>query len=126
MELLSRLFAPRRRRNQQEIAGRAAEVVEHVLYDIGIDRFLNGSMMLDARLRLRFFAVTAPTGTPPFAIVPLRELPEALVLRAYVADVGLDATAVSRFVPLLVEGLMRELLERSPALRALPPRRTLH
>lgn len=126
MELLSRLFAPRRRRNQQEIAGRAAEVVEHVLYDIGIDRFLNGSMMLDARLRLRFFAVTAPTGAPPFAIVPLRELPEALVLRAYVADVGLDATAVSRFVPLLVEGLMRELLERSPALRALPPRRTLH
>ncbi|OON63381.1 hypothetical protein B0920_08355 [Massilia sp. KIM] len=124
--MLSRLFAPRRRRNQQEIAGRAAEVVEHVLYDIGIDRFLNGSMMLDARLRLRFFAVTAPAGAPPFAIVPLRELPEALVLRAYVDDVGLDATAVSRFVPLLVEGLMRELLARSPALRALPPRRTLH
>lgn len=57
MLLLSRLFAPRRRKNQEDVAGRAAEVIAQVLFDVGIDRFVNGSMLLDRRFRPRFFVV---------------------------------------------------------------------
>ncbi|MBQ5947031.1 hypothetical protein [Massilia sp. ST3] len=120
MELLTRLFAPRRRKTRQEVAGRATEVAQQVLSDIGIDRFLNGTILLDRQFRLRFFSSTPPSSGSALAAIAVRDLPEALILRAYVDDAGLDAATVRRHAPLLADGLMRELLARAPELRALP------
>ncbi|MEH6436015.1 hypothetical protein [Massilia sp. DD77] len=120
MELLTRLFAPRRRKTRQEVAGRAAEVSQQVLSDIGIDRFLNGTILLDRQFRLRFFSAAPPSSGSALATIAVRDLPEALILRAYVEDAGLDAATVRLHAPLLADGLMRELLARAPALRELP------
>ncbi|MBQ5963072.1 hypothetical protein [Massilia sp. ZL223] len=120
MEMLTRLFRPRRRKTQQEVAGRAAEVIRQVLFDVGVDRFLNGTVLLDPQFRLRFLSAAPPAWPESAVILGLRDLPEALILRAYVGEASLDAVALRRHTPLLADGLMRELLARSPALRALP------
>lgn len=122
MDLLLRLFMPRRRKNQQEVAGRAQEVVRQVLFDIGIDRFVNGIVVLDRQFRLRFRSALPPSCFDFLAVVAVRDLPEAVILRAYVGPDGVDAGAVSRHAPLLAEGVMRELLAQSIELRALPLR----
>lgn len=120
---LSRLFAPRRRKNQEDVAGRATEVIAKVLSDIGIDRFLNGSLLLDHQFRPRFFAVL-PTATHEFvATVAVRDLAEAHALRAYVHDAALDAATAACHARLVSAGLMRQMLACSPELRALPARR---
>lgn len=124
MEMLSRLFGPRRRKNQEEIAGRAAHIVVQVLFDVGADRFLNGSIRLDRQFRLRFYAVPPDASLDTLATLSLVELDEACVFRAQVQGAQLDAATVGRHVPFLVDGLMRELRARSPALRALPAARS--
>lgn len=120
MPLLVRLFPPRRRKNREDVAGRAAEVIAKVLRDVGIDRFLNGCLLLDRAFRVRF--VSAPPASPPdvLALVPVRELPEAVILRAYIEDAALDAVELARHTGFLADGLVRELLARAPAFAALP------
>jgi len=121
MPLLARLFAPRHRKNHEDVAGRAAEVIGKVLRDIGIDRFLNGSLLLDRQFRVRFVSTAplAPHGL--LALVAVRELPEALILRAYVHDAALDAVELARHTGFLSDGLIRELRARSPEFDALAP-----
>lgn len=126
MLLLSRLFGPRRRKNQEEVAARAAEVIAQVLFDIGIDRFLNGSLLLDRQFKPRFFAVLPAAMHEYIAVVAVRDLAEAHLLRACVLDAALDAATVRRHAATLSDGLMRELLAGSPELRALPARRQGH
>lgn len=122
MPLLLRLFGPRRRKTQDDVAGRAAEVVVQVLYDVGVDRFLEGSVLLDRRFRVVFYAVP-PIDSPIFqARVAMRELPAACRFRDAVASYGFDA-ALDRHVPGMVDALMHALRERAPALRALPAKR---
>jgi len=122
MALLLRLFGPRRRKTQEDVAGRAAEVVVQVLYDVGVDRFLDGSVLLDRRLRVVFYAVP-PIDSPIFqGRVAVRDLQAACRFRDEVARLGFDA-ALDRHVPPMVDELMQALRERVPALRALPPRR---
>lgn len=108
-----------RRKTQEDVAGRAAEVVVQVLYDIGVDRFLDGTVLLEPRFRVCFYAVPPRRAEACLASVPLRELPEACAFHATVRAAGFDA-ALDRHVPALVEALMRALLARSPALCALP------
>lgn len=124
MPLLAKLFGPRRRKNRDEVAGRAREVIVQVLRDVGIDRFLNGWLLLDAGFRVRFMSAPPAGARELLALVPVRALPEALILRAYVHDAGLDASELARHGGFLADGLMRELLARAPALAALPERRT--
>jgi hypothetical protein len=123
MVLIERLLALRRRKNREEVAGRAAEVIAHVLFDVGVDRFLNGSMLLDRQFRLRFYAVLPPAADDMLAAIALCELPEAQQLRACMADVAFDANVVASHTQSLADGLMRELLACSAELRALPERR---
>ena len=118
--MLTRLFVPRRRKNQQEVAGRAAEVIQQVLFDVGVDRFLNGTVLLDPQFRLRFYSAAPPAWPEGAVLIAISELPEAPILRACAGDAALDAAAVRRHTPLLADGLMRALLARSPGLRALP------
>ncbi len=123
MVSISRLLALRRRKNQEEVAGRAFEVIEHVLFDVGIDRFLNGSMLLDRQFRLRFYAVVPSASDELFAAIAMCDLPEAQVLRTRMVGVAFDADVVAHHLQGLADGLMRELLASSSELRALPERR---
>ena len=126
MEMLSRWFGPRRRKNQEEIAGRAAQIVVQVLFDVGIDRFLNGTVQLDRQFRLHFYAVPPHATRDTLASIPVRELDEARVFHTHVAGtgLGLDSATVGRHAPFLADGLMREMRARSPALCALPASRS--
>ncbi|QOY96241.1 hypothetical protein IM543_10695 [Massilia sp. UMI-21] len=120
MQMSFRLFGPRRRKNQQELAGRAAEVIVHVLFDVGLDRFMAGTMLLDRDFRLRFYAVPPPSSPALLASVALHELEEARVFRARVLGAGIDAPTLAVHARIMADGVMRELRARSPALRALP------
>ena len=120
MQMLFRLFGPRRRKNQQEIAGRAAEVIVHVLFDVGLDRFLAGTMLLDRRFRLHFYAVPPRPSAAILASIAVNELAEARVFRAHVVQAGIDAPNLEIHTRIMADALMRELSARSPALRALP------
>lgn len=120
MHMLFRLFGPRRRKNQEEIAGRAAEIILQVLFDVGVDRFVDGSVLLDQNFRLRFYAVPPRGARGILASVAVAELGAAREFRTQVHDAGLNAPTVLRQAQLLVDELMRELRARSPALRALP------
>lgn len=122
MALLLRLFGPRRRKTQDDVAGRAAEVVVQVLYDVGVDRFLGGSMLLDRRFRLVFYAMP-PIDSPIFqARVAVRELGAARRFADAVDAEGFDA-ALARHVAAIVDELMQALRSHAPALCALPSRR---
>lgn len=123
MVSISRLLALRRRKNQEEVAGRAFDVIAQVLFDVGIDRFLNGSMLLDRQFRLRFYAVVPPASDELFAAIAMCDLHEAQVLRTRMVDVAFDADVVARHLQGLADGLMRELLACSSELRALPEQR---
>lgn len=120
MALLTRLFSMKPKKNQQQIAGRAAAVIDHVIFDVGVDRFVNGTLLLDRKFRLRFFGGTPAPRHGIIAAVPVAELAEARVFRQMVEDVAHGSAAMDLHTGCLVHGLMRELRERSPALRALP------
>jgi hypothetical protein len=117
--MLARLLAARPRKNQQQIAGRAADVIGHVLFDIGVDRFVNGTIMLDKRFRLRFFAGEPVRGPDIIATVALRELAEARVFHSLRADSAGAGVPLDVHIGCVVRGLMRELNAQSPRLRAL-------
>jgi hypothetical protein len=123
MALLTRLFAPRPSKNQQEIAGRAAEVIDHVLFDVGIDTFVNGTLLLDNQFHVRFFGGRPPRGPDVIASVAVDQLDEAREFRTRVHEALLDNSTLNLHTNSVVSGLMRELKAQSEALRALPPER---
>jgi hypothetical protein len=118
--MLTRLLAARTRKNQQQIAGRMAEVVSRVLFDIGVDGFVNGTILVDTRWRVRFFGGTPPRVPGIIAAVALRELHEARLLHQGAPGVAVAGMPPAALVGTIVSGLMRELNGRSPRLRALP------
>ena len=123
MVSIARLLALRRRKNQEEVAGRATEVIAQVLFDVGIDRFFNGSMLLDRQFRLHFYAVVPAASDEMLAAIAMCELPEAQVLRSCTVGAVFDADLVAHHARGLADGVMRELLASSAELRALPEQR---
>ncbi|WP_027868172.1 hypothetical protein [Massilia alkalitolerans] len=123
MQMLIRLFGPRRRKNQEDIAARAAEVIVHVLFDVGLDRFLAGSILLDRQFRLRFYAMAPQPSPAILACIAVRELDEAQVFRAQVLEAGIDAPRLATHTRIMANGIMRALRSQSPALCALPATR---
>lgn len=123
MQMLSSLFGPRRRKNQEEIASRAAEVIVHVLFDVGLDRFLAGTILLDREFRLRFYAVAPQPSPAILASIAVRELDEARAFRARVLEAGIDAPTLAAHSQIMADGIMCALRSRSPALCALPATR---
>lgn len=122
MAWIVQLFVPRRRKNRRELADRAAEVIRHVLFDIGVDRFLNGTLLVDRHYRVRFLSGNVSAGGV-LAAVPVAALSRARALRANAAQLSLLAGLPQAAVALLVEELMAALLAQSALLRALPERR---
>ena len=121
MTWIAQLLIPRRRKNHHEIAGRAAEVIAHVLADIGIDRFLKGTLLVDRQFRVRFVSCAGIAGGV-HAAVRADTLAQARVLRGEEGNL-LDAQALQHQILRLVDELMAVMLAQSATLRALPPRR---
>ncbi|MCA1856343.1 hypothetical protein LE190_10460 [Massilia oculi] len=123
MHMLFRLFGPRRRKNQEDIAIRAAEVIVQVLFDIGLARFLGGTVVLDRQFRIRFYGAPPQPSGDTIASIALRELEEARAFHAHVLRAGIDAPALERQARVMADAILRELRTQSPALRALPAAR---
>jgi hypothetical protein len=120
MALLTRLFLPKQQKNQQQIATRAAAVIDHVIFDVGVENFVNGTLLLDKKFRLRFFGGTPAPDPDVIARVAVSELAEARVFRTMVDEATLDAATLNLHTGCIVRGLMRELRAQSAALRELP------
>jgi hypothetical protein len=123
MHMFFRLLGPRRRKNQEEITGRAAEVIIHVLHDVGLDRYLKGTILLDRQFRLHFYAMPPQPSRTVLASFPVQELHEARSFSAHVQKLGIDGPTLERFTRTMADGFMRELRAQSAALRALPAAR---
>lgn len=119
MAWIARLFMARRRKNQQELTGRVAEVIAKVLFDIGIDRFLNGTLLVDRALRVRF--VSCPGAIDAVhAAVRTDTLVHAQVLRGAHESGMLAAQPRQHQILRMADEVMAAFLTQSAALRALP------
>ncbi|HEX9174191.1 MAG TPA: hypothetical protein VF861_16195 [Telluria sp.] len=128
MASLKRLLARRHPSNQQQTAGRAAEVIEKVIFDVGVETLVNGTLLLDRRFQPRFVGLMPVPRKGVIAAVTVGQVPEAALLRAQVGAALRGPAAPACIVPGrmalpvggLVDGLMREFKAQSPAFRALP------
>jgi hypothetical protein len=118
MRFMTRLFAPSAMHSQQEVAERAARVIDHVIFDLGVERLVQGTVALDARLRPHFFSAQPREVSAVVACVPLARLAEFNAFDPRTAASG----ALREPVAALVDGLLREFRAQSPRFRALPVR----
>jgi hypothetical protein len=116
MRFMTRLFAPTVMHSQQEVAERAARVIDHVIFDLGVERLVQGTVALDARLRPHFFSAEPREVREVAACVPLARLAESGAFDPRTVEAG----TLREPVAALVEGLLREFRAQSPRFRALP------
>lgn len=121
MDWIAQIMIRRRRKNQRELARRAVEVISQVLFDVGVDRFRKGTLVVDYDFRLRF--VTAPVYVPILAEVPVSKLQHARALPTELDASPLGTALLRRRIWYVVRELMTELLAQSEALRELPSQR---
>ena len=91
MQLFSGLLWRSRRLGRDQVAQRAARVLDKAMFDVGIDNFLNGTVMLDQHFRPRFFSATASRQRPGVATVVLSQLDEAQGLQSLACMFDLEA-----------------------------------
>jgi hypothetical protein len=121
MGILKTLFARRRKISQAQVVRRAAAVIDHVIFDVGIDTLVGGTFVLDKTFRLRFVGLPMGRWRGVIASVPVGEIAEADLLRQLGATAPLDMAVLKAHSACLAHAVVRELGSRSPALRALPP-----
>ncbi|MES2758908.1 MAG: hypothetical protein V4693_16150 [Pseudomonadota bacterium] len=117
--LLQRLLA-RKPKSQAHVVTRAAAVIDHVIFDVGIDTLVAGTFVLDKQLRLRFVSVSLARPRGIVAALPVSQVEEAALFRGLGTDVPLDMNVVKQHSACLARAVVRELGSQSPALRALP------
>jgi hypothetical protein len=100
------------------VAERAAQVIERVIFDMGVDRLAQGTFGLDRRCRPYFSSAKAVPGRGGVA-VPLAQLDECAALRA-AAAADADPQVLRTHKAAVVAGLLREFEARSARFRALP------
>lgn len=120
MALLSQLFS-RKPKYQSLVAERAVAVIDHVIYDVGVDALVSGTFILDKKFRLRFIGAPILVGSNVHAAVKVSEIAEAALFRRLDDGDPLDISALKQHGVALAQALVRELGTRSPAFRALPP-----
>ena len=119
MQLFSGLLRRTRRLGRDQVAQRAARVIDKAMFDVGIDNFLNGTVMLDEHFRPRFFSSTARRQRPGVATVVLSQLDEAQALHNLACTFDLEAGDRKDRSAALLTGVIREFCAQSPAFRAL-------
>ena len=120
MRLLKRLFGFSRKSSQEHVQRRAAEVIDSVIYDVGIDTLVAGTFVLDKSFRLRFCGV--PTARPRGAIASIQvcDMAEAQLFREFAQAAGPDSAIMKANGACLAHAIVRELGSQSAAFRALP------
>lgn len=120
MRLLKRLFA-RKPKSQAHVVRRAVEVIDRVIHDVGIHTLVCGTFVIDKHFRLRFVGMPLVRlrGVVVVAAVQVSDIAEAVPLRA-MGDGAIDMATVRGQCAALAHAVVRELGEKSPALRALP------
>ena len=119
MQLFRGFLWPLRRLRREQVAQRAARVIDKAMFDVGIENFLNGTVMLDEDFRPRFFSATAQRRHPGVATVVLSQLDEAHALQALACTFNLEARDRKERSAALLNGVIREFHSQSPAFRAL-------
>jgi hypothetical protein len=119
MRLFTGLLWRSRRLGREQVAQRAARVLDKAMFDVGIDNLLNGTVMLDEHFRPRFFSSTAPRQRPGVATVILSQLDEAQALQTLGCTFDLEARDRKERSAALLNGVIREFHSQSPAFRAL-------
>ncbi|MDQ2821067.1 MAG: hypothetical protein M3Y65_11865 [Pseudomonadota bacterium] len=119
MQLLTGIRWRMRRLGRDQIAERAARVLDKAMFDIGIDNLLNGTVMLDEHFRPRFFSSSAACARPGVATVVLSQLDEACALQALARSFDTGTQEHKDRSAALLSGVIREFHVQSPAFRAL-------
>lgn len=117
--LLQRLFAPKPK-SQAHVVERANAVIDHVIFDVGIDTLVGGTFVLDKRFRLRFTSVPQALPRNIVAVVNVSQVEESGLFRGLGTDLPLDMNVVREHSACLARAVVRELGSQSAALRALP------
>ena len=116
--MLRRMFATRTMVSQRQVGERAAQVIDRVIFDMGVDRFVQGSFGLDRQCRPHFSSAPAAPGSGGVAVA-LAQLAECTALSA-VAKRDPDPAVLRLYKAAVVDGLLREFHARCPRFRALP------
>jgi hypothetical protein len=119
MQVFGGLWWRSRRLGREQVAQRAARVIDKAMFDIGIDNFVNGTVMLDEHFRPRFFSSTAARQRPGVATVVLAQLEEARALQTLACRFDLEARDRKDRSAAVLNGVIREFHSQSPAFRAL-------
>jgi hypothetical protein len=118
MPMLRRVFAGRTMHSQRQVGERAAQVIDRVIFDMGVDRLVQGSFGLDRHLRPHFSSAPVAPGRDGVAVA-LAQLAECTALSA-AARRHADPAVLRLYKAAVVDGLLREFRARSPRFRALP------
>jgi hypothetical protein len=118
MRLLSGFMLRTRRSGRDQVTRRAARVIDKAMFDVGIDNFVNGTVMLDKHLRPRFFSAAAQRHAG-VATVVLAQLDEARALLGLACTFDIEARDRKERSAALLDGVIREFTSQSPAFRAL-------
>jgi hypothetical protein len=116
--MFTRMFAARTMHTQRQVGERAAEVIDRVIFDLGVDRLVQGSFGLDRHCRPHFSSAQVAPGRDGVAVA-LAQLAECAALQA-AAGRDADPQALRMHTAAVVAGLLREFQARSPRFRALP------
>ena len=120
MGLLKRVFGRERTISQDYVVRRAATVIDHVIFDVGIDTLVGGTFVLDKAFRLRFSGVPVVRRRGVIASVQLSGMAEANLLREIHLAAAPDQAIMKAHSACLALAVVRELGSQSPAFRALP------
>jgi hypothetical protein len=118
-KLLQRFWSPKPA-SQAHVIIRATAVINHVIFDVGIDTLVGGTFVLDKRLRLRFVSMAPARPRGIVAALKVSQLEEAVLFRDLGIDGVLDMQVVRQHSASLARAVVRDLGAQSAALRALP------
>ena len=116
--MLRRMFAARTMHSQRQVGERTAQVIDRVIFDMGVDRLVQGSLGLDRHCRPHFSSARALPGRDGVAVA-LAQLAECAALSA-AARRDPEPAVLRLYTAAVVAGLLREFEARSPRFRALP------
>ena len=116
--MLRRMFATRTMHSQRQVGERAAQVIDRVIFDMGVERLVQGSFGLDRHCRPHFSSAPVAPGRDGVTVA-LAQLAECTALSA-VAKRDPDPAVLRMYTAAVVDGLLREFRARSPRFRALP------
>ena len=120
MRLLKRLFGVRRKISHADVLRRAAEVIDTVVFDMGVDTLVAGTFVLDKSFRLLFSGVPIVRRRGIIASIQVCTIAEAELFLEFAQDAEPQSAIMKANGACLAHAIVRELGSQSAAFRALP------